>query len=213
LRDGYWRRHLGTLDVWLLLEGGLAARGSLACQRTHLSFRSTDQVSARLPDCPTHISSTSPSQPQVQRCTAEQSRQFFRLKVKRDIRAVLQSKPDNGLQRRKFKRVAKVLNLRHPKILSDIPWPQEIQKLEMANMGNANKRARRAFEHVLDLAYGRKGPLRWDIMKVRVYHIPSDRLLTQIYAAAADSSWRCPSSENHSRRGEIAPTCLFFGAS
>jgi hypothetical protein len=38
---------------------------------------------------------------------------------------------------------------------------QELSKLELANDGH-----QQAFAHVLDLAYGRKGPLKWRIMAV-----------------------------------------------
>src|SRR5579863_3664181 len=39
--------------------------------------------------------------------------------------------------------------------------PQELSKLKRANDGH-----QQAFTHVLDLAYGRKGPLKWRIMVV-----------------------------------------------
>ena len=38
---------------------------------------------------------------------------------------------------------------------------QELRKLKAANNGNSA-----AYEHVLFLAYGRKGKLRWELMEV-----------------------------------------------
>jgi hypothetical protein len=38
---------------------------------------------------------------------------------------------------------------------------QDVKKLEAANKGQV-----KAFNHILDIAYGRKGKLRWEIMKV-----------------------------------------------
>jgi hypothetical protein len=50
---------------------------------------------------------------------------------------------------------------------------QELSKLTLANNGD-----RHAFAHVLDLAYGRKGQLKWSILKVRcVISCPYETLL------------------------------------
>lgn len=43
-----------------------------------------------------------------------------------------------------------------------LTFQQELSKLTLANNGD-----RHAFAHVLDLAYGRKGPLKWSILTVR----------------------------------------------
>ncbi|KAG6860245.1 hypothetical protein C0995_013738 [Termitomyces sp. Mi166 len=68
--------------------------------------------------------------------------QFFRIKVSDDVRALAQT-PRTNLQRRKMKRVT-----------------QGLRRLEAANSGST-----KAFEHILDLAYGRKGKLKWELMK------------------------------------------------
>lgn len=50
---------------------------------------------------------------------------------------------------------------------------QELSKLTLANNGD-----RHAFAHVLDLAYGRKGPLKWSILRVRsIIPCPFETLL------------------------------------
>ena len=38
---------------------------------------------------------------------------------------------------------------------------QDLRKLQRANTGD-----RKAFEHVLDAAYGRKGKLKWELLDV-----------------------------------------------
>jgi hypothetical protein len=43
---------------------------------------------------------------------------------------------------------------------------QDLRKMKAANGGNID-----AFAHILDLAYGRKGKLKWEIMEVRHYLI------------------------------------------
>ena len=46
-------------------------------------------------------------------------------------------------------------------------------------VGKANTGETKAFDRVLDLAYGRKGKLRWELMRVRGNTIPySEVLLT-----------------------------------
>ncbi|KIM88552.1 hypothetical protein PILCRDRAFT_813497 [Piloderma croceum F 1598] len=70
-------------------------------------------------------------------------RQFFRIKAADDFRSILGTTNNDALQRNKVKRVTK-----------------DLHKLKAALRGNAD-----AFEHILDLAYGRKGRLRWEIMK------------------------------------------------
>ncbi|KAM6498457.1 hypothetical protein JOM56_006405 [Amanita muscaria] len=69
-------------------------------------------------------------------------RQFFRLKAADDARAIARSN-DPVLVVRKLKRVRK-----------------DIRKVAAANQGNV-----KAFVHVLDLAYGRKGKLRRELME------------------------------------------------
>ncbi|EPT01472.1 hypothetical protein FOMPIDRAFT_56238 [Fomitopsis schrenkii] len=69
-------------------------------------------------------------------------RHFFRLKLSDDARAVLETYDP---QRRftKFKRIQ-----------------NELDRLRLANRGVWEK-----FDHVLDLAYGRKGKLRWELLE------------------------------------------------
>ncbi|KAF8078792.1 hypothetical protein FPV67DRAFT_1663480 [Lyophyllum atratum] len=69
-------------------------------------------------------------------------RQFFRIKASDDIRAVLGSS-NTALHRAKVKRVTK-----------------DLRNIQAASHGSA-----KAFAHILDLAYGRKGKLKWEIMK------------------------------------------------
>jgi hypothetical protein len=46
-------------------------------------------------------------------------------------------------------------------------------------VGKANTGETKAFDRILDLAYGRKGKLRWELMKVRGHTKPySEDLLT-----------------------------------
>ncbi|PCH33922.1 hypothetical protein WOLCODRAFT_112802 [Wolfiporia cocos MD-104 SS10] len=78
---------------------------------------------------------------QIRVLPTEYLRQFFKIKLGDDVRALLQTS-DRKLQSRKTKRVRK-----------------ELQKMTLANQGNTEK-----FDHVLDLAYGRKGKLRWELM-------------------------------------------------
>ncbi|KAJ7655002.1 hypothetical protein DFH06DRAFT_487414 [Mycena polygramma] len=68
-------------------------------------------------------------------------RQFWRIKGFDDVRAILQT--DNGIRDQKIKRMAK-----------------DLRKLEAAN-----KRSIQAFNHILDVAYGRKGKLKRELME------------------------------------------------
>ncbi|KAI0328173.1 hypothetical protein GY45DRAFT_1326714 [Cubamyces sp. BRFM 1775] len=78
---------------------------------------------------------------QIRRLPTEYLRQFFRLKVGDDVRAILDPKRQH-LQPTKIRRVRK-----------------DLRKLEGANAGYA-----KCFSYVLDTAYGRRGPLRWEIL-------------------------------------------------
>jgi len=73
----------------------------------------------------------------------EHLRQFFRLKLSTDIKSALDESRKHRQRKSTFKRLRK-----------------ELSKLKRANDGH-----REAFAHVLDLAYGRKGPLKWSIMR------------------------------------------------
>ncbi|KAI9513075.1 hypothetical protein F5148DRAFT_972501, partial [Russula earlei] len=70
-------------------------------------------------------------------------RQFFRLKISADIRSALDESRKHKQRQATFKRLRK-----------------ELSKLKLTNNGD-----RRAIAHVLDLAYGRKGPLKWSILR------------------------------------------------
>ncbi|KAL0951441.1 hypothetical protein HGRIS_008130 [Hohenbuehelia grisea] len=69
--------------------------------------------------------------------------QFYRIKASDDIRAIANSPVTGGLRDRKTKRVSK-----------------DIRRIKAAVAGNS-----KAFAHVLDVAYGRKGKLRWELME------------------------------------------------
>ncbi|GBE77814.1 hypothetical protein SCP_0106960 [Sparassis crispa] len=79
---------------------------------------------------------------EVRLLPTEYLRQFFRLKLSDDVRAALDSK-DARLQKGRVKRMRQIQ-----------------RKLQAANLGR-----RREFDHVLDLAYGRKGKLRAEILQ------------------------------------------------
>ena len=74
-------------------------------------------------------------------------------------------------------------------------------------MEAANRGSVKAFNHILDLAYGRKGKLKWEIMKVRHYprcfpkfctaqHSKSLFYLTLMRQFLPESFWPNP---NHNR--------------
>ncbi|KAJ7783588.1 hypothetical protein DFH07DRAFT_727882 [Mycena maculata] len=70
-------------------------------------------------------------------------RQFWGIKGSDDVRAILKTENPHHVRDRKFKRMAK-----------------DLRKLEAAN-----KQKPKAFDHVLDVAYGRKGKLRRELME------------------------------------------------
>ncbi|KAI9057727.1 hypothetical protein FKP32DRAFT_1637204 [Trametes sanguinea] len=78
---------------------------------------------------------------QIRRLPTEYLRQFFRLRVGDDVRAILDPRLAH-LQPTKVNRVRK-----------------DLRKLEGANTGYA-----KCFDYVLDTAYGRRGPLKWEIL-------------------------------------------------
>ncbi|KAK0245673.1 hypothetical protein EDD85DRAFT_801796 [Armillaria nabsnona] len=70
-------------------------------------------------------------------------RYFYRIKASDDVRAIVETKDSKGLGRRKLKRFTK----------------------ELATVKAAIQGSTPAFNHVLDVAYGRKGKLRWELMQ------------------------------------------------
>ncbi|KAI8990489.1 hypothetical protein BD414DRAFT_483814 [Trametes punicea] len=78
---------------------------------------------------------------QIRRLPTDHLRQFFRLRVGDDVRAIVDPKREH-LQLTKIRRVRK-----------------DLRKLEGANAGLA-----KCFDYVLDTAYGRRGPMRWEIL-------------------------------------------------
>ncbi|SJL05583.1 uncharacterized protein ARMOST_08940 [Armillaria ostoyae] len=70
-------------------------------------------------------------------------RHFYRIKASDDVRAIVETKDSKGLGRRKLKRFTK----------------------ELATVKAAIQGSTTAFTHVLDVAYGRKGKLRWELMQ------------------------------------------------
>ncbi|TFK56604.1 hypothetical protein OE88DRAFT_1649984 [Heliocybe sulcata] len=79
---------------------------------------------------------------EARRLPHEYLRLFFRLKARDDVEAVSSTRRQKDLRQRKEKRVLK-----------------EVRKLKAASSGD-----RTAFLHVLDLAYGRKGKLKWELL-------------------------------------------------
>ncbi|KZT30766.1 hypothetical protein NEOLEDRAFT_1083128 [Neolentinus lepideus HHB14362 ss-1] len=80
---------------------------------------------------------------EIRRLPHEYLRLFFRLKARDDVEAISSTRGQRGLRERKQRRVLK-----------------EVIKLKAANVGD-----RTAFVHVLDLAYGRKGKLKWELLE------------------------------------------------
>ncbi|KAI0785075.1 hypothetical protein C8Q75DRAFT_868039 [Abortiporus biennis] len=80
---------------------------------------------------------------QVDLLPTEYLRQFFRIKLGDDVEKLSNTHDHNGLRTRRFKKVTR-----------------ELRKLESANMGK-----KEAMSHVLDLAYGRKGKLRRELIE------------------------------------------------
>ncbi|KAJ8083795.1 hypothetical protein PM082_002561 [Marasmius tenuissimus] len=78
----------------------------------------------------------------VRRLPHEHLRAFFRIKATDDFRAIAKT-GRAALQKRKIKRVS-----------------QDMRKIQAACEGD-----HKAFDHVLDLVYGRKGKIKWEIMK------------------------------------------------
>ncbi|KAJ7492796.1 hypothetical protein FB451DRAFT_1022499 [Mycena latifolia] len=70
-------------------------------------------------------------------------RQFWRLKASDDVRAILKTDNLHGIRDKKIKRMSK-----------------DLRKLEAAN-----KQDTKAFTYILDVAYGRKGKLRRELME------------------------------------------------
>ncbi|KAL0071793.1 hypothetical protein AAF712_000715 [Marasmius tenuissimus] len=86
----------------------------------------------------------------IRRLPHEHLRAFFRIKVTDDFRAIAKT-GRAALQKRKIKRVS-----------------QDMRKIQAACEGDY-----KAFDHVLDLVYGRKGKIKWEIMKARYLgHFP-----------------------------------------
>ncbi|KAK0478329.1 hypothetical protein IW261DRAFT_1565312 [Armillaria novae-zelandiae] len=70
-------------------------------------------------------------------------RHYYRIKASDDVRAIVETKDCKGLGRRKLKRFTK----------------------ELATVKAAIQGSTPAFTHVLDVAYGRKGKLRWELIQ------------------------------------------------
>lgn len=86
--------------------------------------------------------------------------QFFSIKLKDDIRNIISSS-DSDRRLSMLKRLSKVYKTSFLQSLI-AERSQDLNKLQAANNGQV-----KAFNHILDIAYGRKGKLRWEIMKVR----------------------------------------------
>ncbi|KAH9944193.1 uncharacterized protein BXZ73DRAFT_39450 [Epithele typhae] len=104
---------------------------------------------------------------EVSRLPTEYLRQFFRLKVRDEVTAMLnpnlKCNPDNKIRRVK----------------------KELRKLRHANLGHVSE-----FQYVINTAYGRRGPLRWELMQASRFHSPRTSSLTPILPG--DDSSRPP---------------------
>ncbi|KAH9948199.1 hypothetical protein B0H21DRAFT_821208 [Amylocystis lapponica] len=79
---------------------------------------------------------------QIRLLPTQYLRQFFRLKLSDDVRVILHTK-SSDMRAKKASRVRK-----------------ELSKMRHAMLGHPS-----SFDHILDVAYGRKGPLRHEYMK------------------------------------------------
>lgn len=90
------------------------------------------------------------------------TRQFWRIKAFDDVRRILKTDNLQGLREKKIKRMSKVV-FDFPRVsVIELICVQDLRKLEAANKQNT-----KAFKHVLDVAYGRKGKLKRELMEVR----------------------------------------------
>jgi len=85
--------------------------------------------------------------------------QFFSIKLKDDIRNIIRLS-DSDRRLSMLKRISKVCKTSFFQSLI-AERSQDLKKLVAANKGQV-----KVFNHILDTAYGRKGKLRWEIMKV-----------------------------------------------
>ncbi|KAF7799322.1 hypothetical protein EIP86_010554 [Pleurotus ostreatoroseus] len=130
---------------------------------------------------------------QISLLPSEYLRQFFRIKLKDDVQNVLKVPALNErLRRTKFKRVRK-----------------ELRKIEAANARDSG-----AYRHILDVAYGRKGKLRHEIMEPLLTD-PNAPLPDRIIPAMEKSRPPVFSPEltalltsNHSRESPLSPSAL-----
>lgn len=86
---------------------------------------------------------------------------FFQIKASDDFRAICRTPPQKAaLRTSKIKRVFRVRWLLYRENISVIS-KQDLRKIEQALGGRHD-----AFAHILNLAYGRKGKLKWELMQV-----------------------------------------------
>lgn len=86
---------------------------------------------------------------------------FFQIKASDDFRAIRRTPPHKPtLRTSKIKRVSRVRWYFMAKNIS-ITFKQDLRKIERALGGRHD-----AFTHILNLAYGRKGKLKWELMEV-----------------------------------------------
>ncbi|TBU34691.1 hypothetical protein BD311DRAFT_784277 [Dichomitus squalens] len=79
---------------------------------------------------------------EIRRLPTDYLRQFFRLKVGDDVRGIFDAKLES-VQASRVKRVQ-----------------ADLRRLRRANYGHIN-----AFQHVMQTAYGRRGPLKWELLQ------------------------------------------------
>ncbi|CAL1695111.1 unnamed protein product [Somion occarium] len=79
---------------------------------------------------------------QINRLPTEYLRQFFRIKVGDDVQAIETAPTHRGLQNRKLKRAKQTLRM----------------------LENANNACPTSWNRMLDIAYGRKGKMKWELL-------------------------------------------------
>ncbi|TFK30821.1 hypothetical protein FA15DRAFT_662880 [Coprinopsis marcescibilis] len=95
-------------------------------------------------------------------------RQFLQLKARDDVETILYHSSKRRLEKKRLKRVEK-----------------EVNRLKLANSGHGRPSVD-AFEHFLDLAYGRKGKLKHELMEP-VVHDPTAPIPPKIIPAVEKS--------------------------
>lgn len=128
------------------------------------------------------------------------SSHFFRIKGADDFRSVLKTKSARH-RRIKLKRVSKVWLSKSIRLIYLLA--QDLQRLRAANTGQST-----AFNRMLDIAYGRVGKLRRELIEViACFHLPLSSLTTS--ASLCSRIRIIPTSQPINRkRGLVHPLTL-----